>query len=410
NGARQVGKTWLLKKFGSTHYTNVAYFNFDNNSRLPSIFDKDYDTDRIISALSLECDSAINEGTTLIIFDEIQECPKALTSLKYFNENAPGYHIACAGSLLGLLVHEGTGFPVGKVSTINIYPCSFFEFLTATGNNNFRKALEKAEWDVLEPFHEKLTDLLRTYYFVGGMPAVLQNYVETNSFNETRTLQNEILDDYLRDMSKHVPATMTPKIVELWNSIPAHLSQENKKFVFGHVKEGARARDYREGLTWLESSGLIHLVHQVKKPDIPLSAYADASAFKVFIVDIGLLGAMAHIDARVLLERNTIFSEFKGAFTEQYVCQQLIAQNTTPFYWAARNARAEIDFLTQNNMDVYAIEVKAEENLKAKSLRVFKEKYPNIHAVRFSMSQYRKQDWMKNFPLYVAPTWADTPK
>ncbi len=404
NGARQVGKTWLLKEFGREHFDTVAYVSLDGSSVARDLFEQDLDPARIIRDLSILTGVAIRPSSTLIILDEIQAAPQAITSLKYFCENAPEYAVAAAGSLLGMSATEGTGYPVGKVNTLDLYPLSFREFLDATGNVMLRELVDSVDTVSINAFSSKLIPLLRRYFVVGGMPAVVAGFIEGEAFSSVRDMQSQILEDYLRDFAKHAPLRINPKMVEAWNSIPVHLAKENKKFMFGQVREGARAKDYAESLTWLAQAGLIHKVPRITKPGIPLSAYNDNKSFKVLLLDVGLLGAMAGLDPTAVLDGNAAFTEFKGSLTEQYVCQQLISDcGLAPYYWSAENSSGEIDFLVQRTNGVYAIEVKAEENLRAKSLRAFKAAHPEIRSVRFSLSGYREQDWMRNVPLYAMP-------
>jgi uncharacterized protein len=413
NGARQVGKTWLLKEFGTKHFENIAYVSLDMNDAARSLFEASFELKRILDGLALLTGEPINPNTTLIVLDEIQACPKAITSLKYFCENAPQYAVAAAGSLLGVSATQGTGYPVGKVDTLDLHPLSFREFLDATGNQILREMLDGADPVSLNAFKEKATQALKIYCVVGGMPAAVEEFAATGSFSTVRKLQEQILEDYERDFAKHVPRQIYPRMLELWASIPAHLSHENKKFVFGRVREGARAKNYDEALVWLSQAGLIHRIGRVTKPGIPLSAYDDGKSFKVFLVDIGLLGAKSGLDPASITNGNSVFTEFKGAFAEQYVCQQLISDcHMKPFYWSAENSSGEVDFLAQELGRTFAIEVKAEENLQAKSLRAFKQKHPEVSAVRFSLSGYRKQDWMTNVPLYAIASqklWAEEP-
>lgn len=400
SGARQVGKTWLLKEFGARHFSSVAYVSLDNDAVARSYFDMDLDVRRIIASLSLQLNMEIVPGKTLIILDEIQACPKAITALKYFCENAPEYAVAAAGSLLGLSAHEGSGFPVGKVNMLDLNPLSFSEFLEATGNGRYAGLIESGDIALMSPFATMLEGLLRQYYVVGGMPGVVNAYLKGDDFRAAREAQNELLAGYERDFSKHVPSRLLGRMMLAWASIPRHLSRENKRFIFGQVRKGARAADFEECLAWLEEAGLIHKVQRVDKPGLPLSAYAEQTTFKVFLLDIGLLGAMCELDPETILAGSTVFTEFKGALTEQYVCQELIAScGFTPFYWSAENSTGEIDFLVQDGRKIYPIEVKAEENLKAKSLRAFVDRYDDVHARRFSMSGYRDQEWMRNVPL-----------
>ena len=404
NGARQVGKTWLLKEFGREHFDTVAYVSLDGSSVARDLFEQDLDPARIIRDLSILTGVAIRPSSTLIILDEIQAAPQAITSLKYFCENAPEYAVAAAGSLLGMSATEGTGYPVGKVNTLDLYPLSFREFLDATGNVMLRELVDSVDTVSINAFSSKLIPLLRRYFVVGGMPAVVAGFIEGEAFSSVRDMQSQILEDYLRDFAKHAPLRINPKMVEAWNSIPVHLAKENKKFMFGQVREGARAKDYAESLTWLAQAGLIHKVPRITKPGIPLSAYNDNKSFKVLLLDVGLLGAMAGLDPTAVLDGNAAFTEFKGSLTEQYVCRQLSSDcGLAPYYWSAENSSGEIDFLVQRTNGVYAIEVKAEENLRAKSLRAFKAAHPEIRSVRFSLSGYREQDWMRNVPLYAMP-------
>ena len=327
---------------------------------------------------------------------------RAITALKYFCEELPAYAVAAAGSLLGLSVHEGSGYPVGKVETLNLHPLSFREYLDAMGDRPLRLLLDSQDAQTIAAFSEREVLALKTYYLVGGMPAVVNEYVESEDFAQVRALQNQILEDYTRDFAKHMPMRLLPKALDAWHSVPAHLSHENKKFVFGRIREGARAKDFEDALIWLQQAGLISTVSRVKKPALPLSAHDDHKSFKVFLLDVGLLGAMSGVDAASIVQGSGIFTEFKGALTEQYVCQQLISDcGVGPYYWSAESSTGEIDFLAQDQGAVYAMEVKAEENLRAKSLRAFKQANPQVKAVRFSLSPYRQQDWMRNVPLYA---------
>lgn len=402
NGARQVGKTWLLKEFARLHFDSVVYVTLDSNSVARALFDADLDPKRIIRDLSVLTGVSIEPHDTLIVLDEIQSAPKALTSLKYFCENAPEYAVAAAGSLLGISATAGTGYPVGKVNTLDLYPLSFREFLDATGNRMLRELIDSGEVASIDAFSSKAITLLRQYYVVGGMPAVVDAFAGGEPLAVVRAMQDQILEDYLRDFAKHAPMRIYPRMAEAWGSIPEHLARENKKFVFGHIRKGARAKDYEEALMWLSQAGLIRKVPRVTKPGIPLSAYNDNKSFKVFLLDVGLLGAMAGLDPVNVLDGNAAFTELKGSLAEQYVCQQLVSDcGLDPFYWSAENSKGEIDFLVQRGGRIFPIEVKAEENLRAKSLRAFKGSYPETAPIRFSLSGYREQDWMKNIPLYA---------
>ena len=400
-GARQVGKTWLMKEFGRTCFSSVAYINFDNNPGMEQVFSGDISPERILTAIRIQTGMAIEPETTLIIFDEIQEVPRALTSLKYFCEEAPEYAVIAAGSLLGVALHRGTSFPVGKVDFMDLYPLSYREFLTAIGERKLSELLSGMDTDMITVFKEKYIDYLREYYYIGGMPEAVQTYLDTKDFLQVREIQNNLLTYYQQDFSKHASASLVPRLNLVWSSIPSQLAKENRKFIYGQVRKGARAKDFELAIQWLSDCGLIHKVQRVKKPGLPLKAYADLDAFKLYMADIGLMTAMTGLNVRILLEGNRIFTEFKGALTEQYVLQQLIAElDIEPFYYSTENSSGEIDFLLQGETDILPLEVKAEENLKARSLRAFCDKYHPANAIRTSMSDYREQDWMTNIPLY----------
>ena len=400
-GARQVGKTWLMQEFGKKYYEQVAYINFDVDVKSREIFDVDYDTERLIMDIGLATKTKINAENTLIILDEIQECPRALTSLKYFQENAPQYDIIVAGSLLGVACHEGTGFLVGKVSFMNLYPLSFEEFLLAMGEERFVELLRKKDFKTIKLFNNKYEKLLKQYCYVGGMPEVVNDFIENKDFESVRNLQREILTAYEEDFTKHIPANTVAKIRLLWKSIPAQLSKENKKFIYGAAKEGARARDFEAALSWLINSGLIYRVNKITKPDLPITAYEDFNSFKLFVLDVGLLGAMTNLQAETIIDGNRIFEEFKGAIAEQYVLQQFKTIKDLPvFYWSNETSRAEIDFVIQIKSDVVPVEVKAERNLQAKSLKVYMEKFKPNYAIRTSMADYKKTDNLIDLPLY----------
>ena len=400
-GARQVGKTWLIQEFGKKYYEQVAYINFDVEVKSREIFDVDYDTERLIMDIGLATKTKINAENTLIIFDEIQECPRALTSLKYFRENAPQYDIIVAGSLLGVSCHEGTGFPVGKVSFMNLFPLSFEEFLLAMGEERFVELLNKKDFKTIKLFNNKYEKLLKQYCYVGGMPEIVQDFVENKDFESVRNLQKEILSAYEEDFTKHISANTVAKIRLLWKSIPAQLSKENKKFIYGAAKEGARARDFEAALSWLINSGLVYRVNKITKPDLPITAYEDFNSFKLFVLDVGLLGAMTDLQANTIIDGNRIFEEFKGAIAEQYVLQQFKTIKDLPvFYWSNETSRAEIDFVIQIKSDV-PVEVKAERSLQAKSLKVYMEKFKPNYAIRTSMADYKKTDNLIDLPLYT---------
>lgn len=400
-GARQVGKTWIMKEFGRLYFEKVAYVNFDNNARMQQVFEGDMDIERIIRAISIECGSSITSENTLLIFDEIQEVPKALTSLKYFQENAPEYTIVAAGSLLGVALHRGTSFPVGKVDFLNLHPLSFHEFLLAMGEEDYASLLKEEDLEMVSVFHTKFVERLREYYYVGGMPEAVMSFMSNKDFIEVREIQKKLLNYYQQDFSKHAEYHLVPRLNMVWDSIPMQLAKENKKYIYGQIREGARAKDFELAIQWLLDCGLIHKVYRIEKPALPLKAYLKLSDFKIYLLDIGLLIAMAELDAKIIIEGNQIFTEFKGALTEQYVLQQLIAElETEPYYYSTLNSRGEIDFVLQGKTSIIPLEVKAEENLKAKSLKAFYEKYSPKFAVRTSMSKYRAQDWMTNIPLY----------
>lgn len=401
-GARQVGKTWLMKEFGRLCFEKVAYINFDNNERMAALFHGDIDTKRLVTALQIEAGVTIDPQNTLLIFDEIQEVPRSLTSLKYFNENASEYAIIAAGSLLGVAMHEGTSFPVGKVDFMDLYPMSFTEFLEATGNSNLVELLHSKDFKLITTFKGKYIDLLKQYYYVGGMPEAVASFSERKDYEEVRRIQTRLLEAYEQDFSKHAPNETVPRIRMLWNSVPAQIAKENRKFIYGLIRQGARAKEFELPMQWLLDCGLIHKVVRVSKPDMPLTAYQDFSAFKLYMLDVGLLAAKNGLDLKSLLEGNRVFEKFKGALTEQYVQQQLIADDgIMPFYWTAERATAKIDFLFQHGTDIVPVEVKAEENLKAKSLKYFCDKYKPKYAVRTSMSDYRNEEWLTNVPLYA---------
>lgn len=401
-GARQVGKTWLMKEFGRQQFARTAYINFDNNPRMAELFEQDANIDRILTGLQIEAGMELSPADTLLVFDEIQEVPRALSALKYFNENAPEYAILAAGSMLGVALHQGTSFPVGKVEFLHLYPMGYLEFLEACGERQLAELLRAGDMDMVKVFRGTCMDRLRQYYYVGGMPEAVAAFASRNDFEEVRRIQTRLLAGYEQDFSKHAPAAVVPRIRMVWNSIPAQLARENRKFIYGAVREGARAKEFELSIQWLLDCGLVHKVQRVAKPGMPLPAYADPGMFKMFLLDVGLLAAMSGLDLRAILEGNRVFEEFKGALTEQYVCQQLIVQSgATPFYWTAERATAEIDFLMPFGSGIVPVEVKAEENLKSKSLRQYVDTFGPRRALRLSMSDYREQEWMINVPLYA---------
>lgn len=400
-GARQVGKTWLMKEFGKKYYKYTAYVNFDNNERMKEIFESDYDIQRILMAINIETGVKLLPAETLIIFDEIQEAPRALASLKYFYENAPEYSIIAAGSLLGVAIHKGVSFPVGKVDSLELNPLSYREFLKAVGEEGLVKLLQSKDYSLISSFKDKYIEWLKKYYYIGGMPEVVGNFLNNKDFYEVRYIQKQIIEMYENDFSKHTPDNELPRIRMVWNSIPMQLAKENKKFFFGKIKEGARAKDFELAIEWLLDCGLIKKVYKVMKPNMPLKAYMDFSSFKLYLLDVGLLGALSDLDAKTIIDGNLIFTEFKGALTEQYVLQQLIADTSyKPYYFTENKSEGEIDFIIQKGSQIVPIEVKAEENLKAKSLKVYCEKYQPAEAIRTSMSDYREQSRLTNIPLY----------
>lgn len=401
-GARQVGKTWLMKEFGKVAYEQVIYINFDNNPQMKTLFEESLDVARLITGLELYAGHKIDPANTLLIFDEVQEVPKALSSLKYFNEDAPQYQIICAGSLLGVALHQGTSFPVGKVEFLDLYPLSFFEFLSAMGKEQFVTLLQNGDFGMAANFKLDYIDLLKQYYYIGGMPEAVQAFADSKDFNEVREIQQRILTAYEQDFSKHAPNETVPRIRMLWNSIPAQLSKENKKFIYGLIKEGARAKEYELAMLWLIDCGLVHKVHRVSTPSLPLKAYEDLKAFKLYLVDVGLLSCMVGLRQDVLLNGNQLFKEFKGALTEQYVLQQLkTIKGLNIYYWTSDRGTAEVDFVIDNGSDVIPIEVKAEVNLQAKSLKVYREKFQPRISIRTSMADYKEEDWLLNLPLWA---------
>lgn len=403
-GARQVGKTWLMKTFGKEAFEKCVYINFENDFRLSVLFEKDFDIQRILFEIQLAT-GIMPDKETLLLFDEIQEVKRGITALKYFYENAPEFPIIAAGSLLGVATRQNDSFPVGKVDFLSIYPLSFWEFLNAIGKGAFVEAIKNKQWELLSSFEADLQGMLRQYFFVGGMPEAVKSFAKDGDMQTVRDIQKNILDAYDKDFSKHVPIAEVPRLRMVWNSICGQLSKENKKFIFGLLKEGARAKSFELAIEWLKDAGLVYKVNRTKKGLHPLSAYEDFSAFKLFLLDVGLLGAMCELPPSALLNKNSIFTDYKGALTEQFVFQQLRLNKCNKiFYWSAENSQGEIDFLVQNNDEIIPIEVKAEENLQAKSLKCFIERNPSLHGVRLSMSSYREQSWMSNFPLYATET------
>ena len=401
-GARQVGKTWLMKEFGRTCYKKVAYISFYNNSRMNQVFQMDFDVERILMNLNIEAGVTITPEDTLIVLDEIQNSPKALESLKYFCEEAPQYHIVAAGSLLGVAIHEGVSYPVGKVDLLDLYPLNFREFLCAMGENALSDALATKDYTIIDNFSEKYLFWMKNYYYVGGMPGVVEEFRMHKDYNEVRQIQSDIVRQYEGDFGKHIDAKTLPRIRMVWDSIPIQLAKENKKFFFGQIKKGARSSDYEIAIQWLVDCGLIYKVNRVNEPHMPLKAYKSMNAYKLFLLDVGLLGALSELTAESILEGNDIFVEFKGALTEQYVLQQLISDTEyTPYYFGTEKSTFEQDFLIQKGKNVIPIEVKAEGNTRSQSLKVYCDKYHPEKAVRFSTLGYMDQGWMVNIPLYA---------
>lgn len=404
-GARQVGKTWLMKEFGRQYYSKVAYISFYNNKRMKDVFEMDFDIQRIVMNLNIEAGVTITPEDTLILLDEIQDAPKVLESLKYFYEDAPEYHVIAAGSLLGVALHEGISYPVGKVELLDLYPLNFREFLCAMGEVTLSEALTARDFTIIDTFADKYIFWLKNYYYTGGMPAVVDFFREEKDYPTVRELQRDILRQYQGDFGKHVETKELPRIRMVWESIPIQLAKENKKFFFGQIKKGARSSEFEIAIQWLMDCGLVYKVNRINEPHVPLAAYKDFSAYKLFMMDVGLLGALSELDAQSILEGNDIFVEFKGALTEQYVLQQLISDTAyTPYYYGTDKATYEQDFMIQMGKSAVPIEVKAEANLRSQSLKAFCDKYKPDCAIRFSMQKFIDQGWMKNIPLYAVCT------
>ena len=401
-GARQVGKTYSLLDFGKQHYKYVAYINCDENEQAKNLFVQDYNMERVLFAIAAIAGVPVVPGDTLIILDEIQELQKGLASLKYFCENAPEYHVCVAGSLLGITLRHGESFPVGKVDMIRMFPMSFTEFLIARGRNLMAEQLQKKNWYMLTGLHLTLVQMLREYYLVGGMPEVVKTYLKTNDPNSVRKVQNKILIAYRNDIAKHTTDEESKRIGIVWRSMPSQLSKENKKFIYGVAKKGGRAKEFEVAIQWLIDAGLVIRVGRASSPTMPLKVYEDLSAFKLYLLDVGLLGAMAEVDPATLILPNDM-KEGKGMFTENFVCTHLAASiEQSIFYYSKDNSPMEIDFMIQHGTNIVPIEVKSEENLKSKSLSVFLQQHENMRGVRFSMSPYREQERMTNVPLYGA--------
>lgn len=405
NGARQVGKTYILKAFGKLHYQNVAYVNLDSQKELAKVFEQDFNVTRIIRSLSAFLNIHIEPQHTLIVLDEVQECPAALHALKYFCEDAPEYHVVVAGSLLGISMHGNSSFPVGKVDMLRMFPLTFEEFLMALGEEQLIKLMKDGETEVIDTLSGRFVDCLRQYYYTGGMPAVVKEYITSGNLQSVRQLQKQILFDYRRDFSKHAPAEQVPRINLVWDSIPAQLARENKKFIYGALKKGGRAKEFEMAIQWLIDAGLVYRVYRANKPSLPLKFYEDLSAFKLFSLDVGLMGAMADSPAEAVLVNNQAFVEYKGAMTELYVLTQLQPTGIPIYYYSSNDSLSEIDFLVQSGARIVPIEVKAEVNVKSKSLSAFIQKHPDLTGLRLSLLPFQTQDWMENRPLYAPLCW-----
>ena len=399
-GARQVGKTWIMREFGKNEYANVVYINCDNEKRIETLLSEDYNIDRILLGLQAISGVNIKSDKTLIIFDEIQQIPRGLHLLKYFYEENPEYHVMVAGSLLGITLNQGVSFPVGKVDIMEMNPMNFNEFLEAMGQEQLLKVLNTNDWKLIDSLSTKYIELLRQYYYVGGMPEAVYSYCKDKNLAQVRNIQNNILKAYRNDISKHATKSESVKIGQVLDSLPSQLSKENKKFFYGVIKTGARAAEYELAIQWLIDAGIVHKVNRVKEAKMPLKFYEDISAFKLFLLDMGLFACMCDVPASEMLVGNNVFVEYKGAFAEQYVLQQLVCQNVKPYYWSSEKTPSEIDFVIQKDNKIIPIEVKAEVNVKARSLRQFITNNPELKAVRFSMLGYAEQDWMTNIPLY----------
>lgn len=407
-GARQVGKTWIMQHFGKEEYKKVAYVNCDDEPRMKQLFELDYNIERILLTLQAITGVKVTPSDTLIIFDEIQETPRALHSLKYFCEKAPEYHVMVAGSLLGVTLGKGESFPVGKVDMLSMYPMDYEEFLEATGNEGWLEILHSKDWTLIEMMKPKMIELLRQFYYVGGMPGVVSKFIENANLQQVRTLQQKILEAYRRDISKHTSETESARIRQVLDSLPAQLAKENKKFIYGAIRKGARAKDFEIAIQWLLDAGIIYKVNRIKEPKVPIKFYEDFDAFKLFMLDCGLLACMVDAPADQMLIGNNIFTEFKGALTEQYVMQQLKVLGLSPYYWSNAKTPAEIDFIIQKGSRVVPIEVKAEENVRARSLSQFIKDNPQLKGLRISMKGYVNQDWMENIPLIAIDSYFES--
>lgn len=404
-GARQVGKTYLMKSFGAAEFQDVAYFNFEITRTLSAIFQKGYEITSMISSLEILHGKPINPSETLIIFDEIQACPEAITALKYFYEETPEYYVFAAGSMLGVAIHQGVSFPVGKVAFLPLYPFSFHEFLDASGAQSLLQAIVNDQLDILQMLALELLNYYKMYCFLGGMPEVLNNYFEYNDLHRARGIQNDILQSYENDFSKHAPIAQLPRIRMVWQSIVPQLAKENSKFLYSLLRTGGRAKEFEMAIEWLKDAGVIHKVVRLSKPGIPITSYSDFSDFKIYLSDVGLLGAMANLPIDVVLEGHRLFEEFKGVMAEQIICQLLLSNGYRTHYWSPEAGKSEVDFVIQKDTRIIPIEVKSGENLRSRSLRVYFDKYQPQECIRTSLAGYQKQDWVKNIPMYLFERW-----
>ena len=405
-GARQVGKTWLMKEFGRTNYKKIAYISFEDDPTIQDIFSINLNPKRILQDIEAVLKIRITPKDTLIIFDEIQECPKALTSLKYFNENAPEYDIICAGSLLGVTLHKNTSFPVGKVDFMYLYPLSFMEFLDALGEDRLVNILKTLDFDNIKIFKDILSRYLRQYLYIGGMPEVVKDFINKKDFINVRKIQKRILNSYEQDFSKHTDNNLVERIKMVWKSVHSQLAKENQKFIYGALKPGGRAKEFELAIAWLRDSGLIYKIHRIKTPLLPLKFYEDFDVFKIFICDVGLLSTLCNVDSKILIDNSKIFKDFNGTLTEQYVLQQLKTIDEDIFYWSNETGKNEIDFMIQSGENAVPIEAKAGINLKAKSLECYAKKYNPKFAIRTSLADYKQKDYLYDVPLYAIEFFA----
>jgi predicted AAA+ superfamily ATPase len=408
-GARQVGKTWLMLEFGKKAYNKVAYFNFESDKELSPLFKKGFNTVELLSGFSIVSGFKIEEDC-LIIFDEVQECPEAISSLKYFQEQMPKLSIIAAGSLLGIAIHQGLSFPVGKVEFLTLYPLNFNEFLKALGEEQLLELLESGNHEMVLVFQQRYKELLKQYYFVGGMPEAVLTFIETKDYQLVRKIQNVIINAYELDFSKHAPVQQIPRIRMVWQSIISQLAKENSKFIYNLLRQGARAKDFEIAIEWLKDAGLIHKVTRINNSGLPISSYAQWADFKIYLNDTGLLSAMGELSAELLLKGDELFKEFKGKLSEQFVLQQLVSANITAYYWSQENTRSEVDFVFQSGRKIIPIEVKSEENLRSKSLQVYYEKYKPEICIRTSLAAHKKQEWVLNIALYDFFNWVNSQK